>query len=107
EFGESSYGEGMLNDVTMLMHVSDDHSLARVVSFPRDLIVDFPDCEDPETGVTTPAADNVQFNQALARGGLSCVASLVSEMTGMAVPYAAMITFQGVISMSSAVGGVP
>ncbi|SFS07841.1 transcriptional attenuator, LytR family [Agrococcus baldri] len=107
EFGESSYGEGMLNDVTMLMHVSEDHSQARVVSFPRDLVVDFPACEDPETGVTQPAADNVQFNQALNRGGLSCVATLVSEMTGIEVPYAAMITFQGVISMSSAVGGVP
>lgn len=107
EFGESSYGEGVLNDVTMLLHVSDDHQQARVVSFPRDLIVDFPACEDPETGITQPAADNVQFNQALSRGGLSCVAELVSEMTGIDVPYAAMITFQGVISMSSAVGGVP
>jgi LCP family protein required for cell wall assembly len=107
EFGESSYGEGMLNDVTMLLRVSEDHSQARVVSFPRDLIVDFPECEDPETGEVTPATDHVQFNQALSIGGLSCVATLVSDMTGIDVPYAAMITFQGVISMSSAVGGVP
>ncbi len=107
EFGESSYGEGMLNDVTMLLHVSDDHQQARVVSFPRDLIVDFPACEDPETGVTQPAVTGIQFNQALGRGGLSCVAEVVSDMTGMDVPYAAMITFQGVISMSTAVGGVP
>lgn len=97
----------MLNDVTMLLHVSDDHQLARVVSFPRDLIVDFPACEDPETGETQPAVTGIQFNQALSRGGLSCVAEVVSDMTGMPVPYAAMITFQGVISMSSAVGGVP
>jgi LCP family protein required for cell wall assembly len=107
EFGENSYGEGMLNDVTMLLHVSDDHEQARVVSFPRDLMVDFPACEDPETGVTQPAVNGIQFNQALSRGGLSCVAEVVSDMTGMPVPYAAMITFQGVISMSSAVGGVP
>lgn len=107
EFGEEAYGEGMLNDVTMLLHVSDDHERARVVSFPRDLIVDFPACEDPETGITTPAADGVQFNQALSRGGLACAAAVVSDLTGIEVPYAAMITFQGVISMSSAVGGVP
>lgn len=107
EFGESAYDGGSLNDVTMLLHVSDDHQLARVVSFPRDLLVDFPACEDPETGATVPAANNVQFNQALGRGGLSCVAETVSDLTGMEVPYAAMITFQGVISMSTAVGGVP
>lgn len=107
EFGESSYGGGRLNDVTMLLHVSDDHERARVVSFPRDLMVDFPACENPETGETQPPVTGIQFNQALARGGLSCVAEVVSDMTGIEVPYAAMITFQGVISMSSAVGGVP
>lgn len=107
DFGEDSYGEGRLNDVTMLLHVSDDHQRARVVSFPRDLIVDFPACEDPETGEVTPAASNVQFNQGLERGGLSCVADVVTDLTGIDVPYAAMITFQGVISMSTAVGGVP
>lgn len=107
EFNEDAYEGGSLNDVTMLMNVSADHSRARVVSFPRDLIVDFPACEDPETGVTQPAVSGIQFNQALDRGGLSCVAEVVSDMTGMEVPYAAMITFQGVISMSTAVGGVP
>jgi LCP family protein required for cell wall assembly len=107
EFGESAYDGGKLNDVTMLLHVSEDHSQARVVSFPRDLLVDFPACEDPTTGDTVPAARGVQFNQALARGGLACVATVVEDLTGMEVPYAAMITFQGVINMSTAVGGVP
>lgn len=107
EFGETAYGEGKLNDVTMLLHVSDDHQQARVVSIPRDLVVDFPDCEDPETGDTVPGASHVQFNQALSIGGLSCVAEVVTELTGIDVPYAAMITFQGVINMSTAVGGVP
>ncbi len=107
QFGESAYDGGSLNDVTMLLRVSEDHQQARVVSFPRDLMVDFPTCEDPETGDTVPAARNVQFNQALARGGLPCVAEVVSDLTGIEVPYAAMITFQGVISMSTAVGGVP
>ena len=107
QFGESAYDGDSLNDVTMLLRVSEDHQQARVVSFPRDLVVDFPACEDPETGETVPAARDVQFNQALATGGLSCVAEVVSDLTGIDVPYAAMITFQGVISMSSAVGGVP
>lgn len=106
-FGESSYGEGRLNDVTMLLHVSEDQQSATVVSFPRDLMIDFPECEDPETGQVSPAASNVQFNQGLSRGGLSCVAASVSELTGLEVPFAAMITFNGVIAMSSAVGGVP
>lgn len=107
EFGEAEYGEGRLNDVTMLLHVNDDHSRASVVSFPRDMIVDFPACTDADTGTTSPAARGVQFNQALGRGGLGCVVKVVESLTGLPVPYAASITFQGVISMSTAVGGVP
>ena len=37
----------MLNDVTMLLHISQDHSHVEVVSFPRDMIVPVPECPDP------------------------------------------------------------
>jgi LCP family protein required for cell wall assembly len=47
------------------------------------------------------------MNEAYSYGGLSCVVSTVSELTGLDIPFAGMISFNGVIEMSNAVGGVP
>ena len=47
-FGDPDEETAVLNDVTMLMHISEDHSHASVVSFPRDMLVDVPACTDPE-----------------------------------------------------------
>ena len=84
------------NDVTMLLHVSADHSSATVVSFPRDL-VSIPLCGK---GISS-----AMFNSTLSRG-LSCTVQTVEKMTGLSIPYAAIITFNGVTGMSNAVGGV-
>lgn len=104
---DDGYSGNALNDVTMLLHVSADHQRATVVSFPRDLLVDFPACADPDGGADIPAARNQQLNTALGRGGLGCVATVVSSISGLDIPYAALIGFDGVVNMSTAVGGVP
>ena len=88
------------NDVTMLLHLSKDHSHAIVVSFPRDLMVPIPACGNND------AQDLAQFNTTLSEGGMSCVADTVTQMTGIKIPFAALITFNGVVAMSNAVGGV-
>ncbi|KAM9864764.1 Polyisoprenyl-teichoic acid--peptidoglycan teichoic acid transferase TagU [Leucobacter aridicollis] len=99
--------EGELNDVNLLLHVSADHKNATVVSFPRDLMVPIPSCpsEDGEEDFY-PAMSEQQLNTAMGYGGLPCVARTISELTGMDIPYAAMITFDGVVGISEAVGGV-
>ncbi len=93
------------NDVTMLLHIAADHKSATVVSFPRDLMVPIPACPRANGG-TYPASSLAMFNSALSRGGLSCVVLTVEKMTGVQIPYAALTTFDGVIAMSNAVGGV-
>ncbi|QOD44234.1 LCP family protein [Clavibacter zhangzhiyongii] len=97
---------GNLNDVTMLLHISEDHTRATVVSFPRDMLVDMPACAGPD-GVEVAASSGVQINEALKRGGLPCVVRAVEAITGLEVPYGGVIQFNGVIEMSNAVGGVP
>ena len=97
---DDSEGAGN-NDVTMLLHLSADHTHAIVVSFPRDLMVPIPACGDND------AQDQAQFNTTLSEGGMSCVVDTVTQMTGIQIPFAALITFQGVVAMSNAVGGVP
>ncbi|PTL72998.1 hypothetical protein C1I63_09155 [Rathayibacter caricis DSM 15933] len=95
-----------LNDVTMLLHISEDHSSVEVVSFPRDLYVPIPSCTDPETGAVTEAVNSEKINQSLESGGLACTVQTVEQLTGLEIPYAALIQFDGVIEMSNAVGGV-
>src|SRR5690606_35887402 len=47
-----------------------------------------------------------QLNSALSYGGLPCVALTIEKLTGMPVPYAGLVTFDGVIAVSNAIGGV-
>ena len=97
--------EGARNDVTILVHLSEDHQQLSAISFPRDLMVDVPECTGPD-GTYYPAESRTQFNTTLERGGLSCTVSTVESLTGLAIPYASAITFDGVIEMSNALGGV-
>lgn len=98
--------DGELNDVNLLLHIPADHKSATVISFPRDLMVPIPSCIDPDSGDETSAMSEQQINTALHTGGLSCVAATVSELTGMDIPYAAMVDFDGVIDITNAIGGV-
>lgn len=102
--------EGARNDVTMLVHISEDHSQVTAVSFPRDTMVPIPSCTDPDTGAVSPAQPKAMFNTALAQGGpnggVACVVRTVENLTGLTIPYAGLVTFDGVISMSNALGGV-
>jgi LCP family protein required for cell wall assembly len=106
--GNTSYGERgeNLNDVTMLLHVSADHQNMTVVSFPRDMYVPIPACPDGKGG-TYDAMSRQKINNTLSYGGLACTVLTVEKLTGLTIPYAGVIQFDGVIEMSNAVGGVP
>ncbi|KAB1644998.1 LCP family protein [Gulosibacter chungangensis] len=97
--------EGVLNDVNMIFHLSEDHSNATVVSIPRDTLVSRPDCTGDD-GEQHYAQDGVMINSILNDGGMNCIVSTVEEMSGIDIQYAGMIMFNGVIEMSNAVGGV-
>ena len=43
------------NDVTILLHIAQDHRSAMVVSFPRDLILNLPPCPSPKGGYYPPS----------------------------------------------------
>jgi LCP family protein required for cell wall assembly len=104
-----SYGvrDATLNDVNILLHVSADHSNATAVSIPRDLVVPIPACPKLDGTGTNSAMSAQPINNAYTYGGLNCVAQTVKGLTGLDVPFAGLISFNGVIEMSNAVGGVP
>lgn len=99
--------DGELNDVTMMLHVSADHQNATVVSFPRDLMIPIPSCPGPNGEPEYYSAMyEQQINTTLSVGGLPCVATTVAALTGMEIPYAGLITFDGVTAVTNALGGV-
>ena len=106
--GTTKYGpEGnALADVIILLHVSEDRKNAVALSFPRDLMVSVPECPDPESGEMYSARDMVQINATMNTGGPACTLLAIQALTGVEIPYLAMINFNGVIAMSQAVGGV-
>ena len=106
-FGDPEEEAAVLNDVTMLLHISQDHSHVEVVSFPRDLLVNVPACPDPEDPSTLlPELYDTRINEVLAWGGLNCVGSTVEQLTGVQIPVGGIVEFYGVAALSSAVGGV-
>ena len=102
EFGEVT---SELADVIMLLHISQDRKDAVVVSFPRDLLVSVPQCPNPD-GDPFPARERQQINSTISSGGVACTHLAVQELTGLEIPFLAMIDFKGVIEMSNAIGGV-
>lgn len=97
--------EGTLNDVNLLVHVSEEPRRITVVSFPRDLMIPIPECEDAE-GETHSAMSKQALNVAYTDGGLNCVAKTISQLTGQEIQFAASVTFGGVIEITNAIGGV-
>lgn len=97
--------ESELNDVNILLHVSEDRTNATAISFPRDMVVPIPNCPWRD-GEGTKAWSTEPINVALFYGGLPCAVMTVEELTGLPIQFAGLITFQGVISMSDAIGGV-
>nr|WP_206686759.1 LCP family protein [Microbacterium aquimaris] len=96
---------GERNDVTMLVHISDDPRRVTVVSFPRDMIVPIPSCPDGEGG-NYSAMSAQMINSSYMYGGLACSVLTVEELTGVDIQYAAAVRWTGVINMSDAIGGV-
>ena len=93
------------NDVNMLLHISSNPRRVTVISFPRDMMVPVPACTRPNGSTSSPAS-KLMLNTTYDTGGLSCVAKTITQLTGIQIPFAAKITWGGVIQVTNAIGGV-
>jgi LCP family protein required for cell wall assembly len=91
---------GSLNDVNILLHVAADHKSATAISFPRDMVLPHPKCSKGGSAAGLP------LNTALSYGGLACVVTVIEGFTGLPIQFAGLVTFNGVIGISDAIGGV-
>ncbi|MGK5498273.1 LCP family protein [Streptomyces sp. URMC 125] len=98
-------------DTTFLFHVSEDRSNATVLSIPRDLITDIPDCPTQQEDGTTkviPGTQNTRFNNSLGQEGRDpgCTMRTVKELTGLDVHHFMMADFNAVKTLTTAIEGV-
>ncbi|GAT72116.1 transcriptional regulator [Microbacterium sp. HM58-2] len=93
------------NDVNLLVHVSAAPRNVTVVSLPRDLGIPVPECER-EDGSTASAMRKASINAVYEHAGLSCVVKTVSDLADIPIEFAAKISFDGVMAVTDAIGGV-
>ncbi|WP_354642328.1 LCP family protein [Kitasatospora camelliae] len=93
------------SDTAMVVHVSQDHARAAVVSVPRDTLVARPACTGPD-GKTVPAARGVMYNSAFEVGGPACAVATAEQLTGMRMDHFVEIDFAGFAGLIDALGGV-
>jgi LCP family protein required for cell wall assembly len=107
EYGSADDSKGYgKSDVMMMMDISEDNKRVSVISFPRDLLVDIPQCKDEETNQVYPARSGVMINEAMAEAGIGCAVDTVNKLTGLEVDHFMMADFTAVKELSNAVGGV-
>ncbi|WP_245826131.1 LCP family protein [Kocuria massiliensis] len=105
-YGSASDEEsGARSDVMMLMQISEDHKNVNVLSFPRDLMVDIPQCKGSD-GKVYPAEQDTQINESLTNGGPGCTVATINKLTGVNVDHFMLVDFNAVKQLSSVVGGV-
>ncbi|WP_406642869.1 LCP family protein [Amycolatopsis sp. WGS_07] len=110
--GDASNIPGARSDTVMVAHVPADRKRVVVVSFPRDLEIDRPDCNrwDPAKSATTdevvPAQKIAKLNTAYAVGGPQCMTKVIQKVTGLRINHFVGIDFNGFKEMVDAVHGV-
>lgn len=98
-------------DTTLLLHVAKDRSNATIMSIPRDLITNIPDCPTKQADGTFKDIAGTQgqrFNTSLGQEGrdAGCTMRTVQAMTGIKVDHFMMADFNAVKTLTTAVDGV-
>ncbi|OLT38198.1 transcriptional regulator [Actinomadura sp. CNU-125] len=111
EGANAKYGAQMKNelprsDTMILLHLSPGGEQAMAISFPRDLMVQRPECEDRE-GKTVAGSGRVQINSAFTVGGATCVIKTLESMTDIRIDHFVQVDFNGFKNITKAIGGVP
>ncbi|MFC8141383.1 LCP family protein [Streptomyces paradoxus] len=98
-------------DTTLVLHVSKDRTNATVLSIPRDLITDIPDCpttQEDGSEKVIPGKQRTRFNNSLGQEDRtpSCTMRTITELTGLKMDHFMVADFNAVKTLTSAVGGV-
>lgn len=106
EVGPVGADDNARNDVNLLIHISDEPRKVTVISFSRDIVTELPQCVDSDGSYNEPIVERI--NESFSRGGLNCVAKTIEKLSDnqISIQYAAMTTWEGVVNITNAIGGV-
>lgn len=112
--GNAKYGQqlarqadagGKRTDTIILMHISPNRDKARLISFPRDSMVQIPRCKNEATKQEmAPRRDMI--NSAYNAGGIACTISTIETLTGIRVNHFVEVDFSGFKNIVDALGGI-
>ncbi|WP_374215005.1 LCP family protein, partial [Streptomyces longispororuber] len=92
-------------DTLMIVHISDDHERASVVSLPRDSYAEMPPHTDQNSG-EKHHAHPVKINAAYAEGGPQLTVRTVENMTHVKIDHYLEVDFTSFMKTVDVLGGV-
>jgi LCP family protein required for cell wall assembly len=112
--GNAKYGQadarkadagGKRTDTIILMHISPNRDQARLISFPRDSMVQIPKCKNETTKQEMPPRRDM-INSAYSSGGVACTMSTLETLTGIRVDHFVEVDFSGFKNIVDALDGI-
>ncbi|MGI5167430.1 LCP family protein [Spirillospora sp. CA-253888] len=103
-YGAAAGMSGARSDTAILLHLSPNRDQAVGISFPRDSMVQIPDCKK-EKGGTVPGQFGM-LNAAFAFAGPTCTWKTLETLTGIHIDHFVQIDFTGFKRMVDALDGV-
>ena len=97
--------EGERSDSLMLAHISPDDR-ASVISFPRDSLVQLPECSAYRNTEGTHSYFGM-INQAMYHGGPPCVIRTIESLTDIRIDHFIHLSFVSFQDVVDSIGGVP
>ncbi|WP_240197718.1 LCP family protein, partial [Nonomuraea lactucae] len=113
--GNARYGQqlsrtenagGKRTDTIILMHLSPNRDKAQLISFPRDSMVQIPQCKNETTKQHMPPRRDM-INSAYNAGGIACTISTLETLTGIRINHFVEVDFSGFKNIVDALGGIP
>jgi LCP family protein required for cell wall assembly len=105
ETARKADGGGKRTDTIILLHISPDRDQARLISFPRDSMVQIPKCKNETTKQEMPPRRDM-INSAYNSGGVACTISTLETLTGIRVNHFVEVDFSGFKNIVDALGGI-
>nr|WP_143690421.1 LCP family protein [Williamsia sterculiae] len=110
--GTTAEAGGARSDTVILINIPASRSRVVAVSFPRDLQIDRPDCEQwnndtgTYTGQNIPAEYGAKLNTAYGEGGPKCAVDVIQKMSGLNINHFIGMDFFGFEQVVNKLGGV-
>lgn len=112
--GKAHITEGARSDTAIVVHISADRKHIDVVSIPRDMLVDRPNCKLSD-GTTISGSEKAMFNSAFSVGGsrgdiaagAACAIKTFEKFSNVPVHSFVVVDFSGLVNIVDSLGGVP